>query len=181
MRSICAVSVALLTGCSALHWGGGTTKQPGFSIRAGQIRVEATADIQARADELKLGEFQATNIEFGQKPSQVVAVEPAKLDAIARLQLTQVEYARVTWDGVRSVAAELLPVLKLLALTQFAQTEAGLTATLPGGVTIGTRALSGPAELQEFFRQAVGTVERLVPADPGPVPRAASQPVDGDQ
>lgn len=165
-----------LSGCSARHWGGATTEQPGFKVAAGAVRVEATANMHAKADKLKLGEFEAENIEFGQDPAEVVKAEPAKLDAIARLQLTQVEYARVTWGGVRDLAAELVPVLKLLALAQFTQTETGLTATLPGGLTIGKHTLTRPAELQEFFRQAVATLEPLVPPDDtGSVPEPAPE------
>lgn len=103
--------------------------------------------------------------EFEQSASAVVREEPAKIRAIAELQSTQVEYAKATWSGIRDLAGELAPVLKLLALAQFEQTDAGLTATFPGGLTVGTHRTSDPAELAELFRAASEAVEPLVPAE----------------
>jgi hypothetical protein len=185
------VLLVALSGCSALHWGGETAgESPGFRVRGGDLwrpaELKVTSDCNAvighaeyqgaaGKDGAPGTRFVLDDTTFGQSASSVVREEPAKLDAISRLQMTQVEYARVTWSGIHDLAAELVPLLKLLALAQFTQTESGLTATLPGGLTIGGRTISGPAEMQEFFRQAAATVEHLAPApEPGSVPGSAS-------
>jgi hypothetical protein len=175
-----AVLLIALSGCSALHWGGETAgESPGFRVRGGDLwrpaELKVTSDCNAvighaeyqgvtGQDGAPGTRFVLDSTTFGQSASSVVREEPGKLDAISRLQMTQVEYARVTWTGIHDLAAELAPVLKLLALAQFTQTETGLTATFPGGLTIGGRTVSGPAEMQEFFRQAAATVEHLAPA-----------------
>jgi hypothetical protein len=196
MRTCVSVLVLLtvaLSGCSALHWGGEAAgESPGFRVRGADLwypaELKATSDCNAvighaeyqgppGKDGTPGARFVLRDTTFGQNASAVVREEPAKIDAVSRLQLTQVEYARVTWAGVKGVLAEVMPVLKLLALANFTSTESGFTATLPSGLTLGGKTITQPADLQEFFKEAVRTLEPVAEraADPNAV-TPGSQP-----
>ena len=182
MRFLLCVPLYLsLCGCSALWWGGETTRQPGLTVRQGPggFELHATADTHARVARLRMGSAEVEDAEFGQSASSVVEVEPAKLDAVARLQLTQAEYARITWAGVagllaqvRDIAAELTPVLRLLAAAELADTERGVTMTLPGGLTLGGREVRSSRDLREWLGDAERRLAEVAPtAQPSGEPR----------
>lgn len=182
MTLVVALFVAAVTlatscvGCSALLWGGEASgENPGFRMRGADLwhpaEVRVSSDCNAEVERVEYTEgsdaagaqFVLVGARFEQSASAVVREEPAKIRAIADLQMTQVEYARVTWQGIHDLAAELAPVFKLLALSQFEQTDTGLTVTLPGGLEIGGHRTSDPAELAELFRAASETLETLAP------------------
>ncbi|HOO16680.1 MAG TPA: hypothetical protein PLU99_06165 [Phycisphaerae bacterium] len=171
--------VIVLCGCAASHWGGEAAgKNPGVHVRGGSLvsppEASFTGDGGGRLGKLtysdggKDGPLTLTvqDVEFTQAASSVVEREPAKIRAIADLQRVQVEYVQASWAGMVSLAHELAPILKLLAMAQFTDSEAGLTMTLPSGVSVGGQKLSTPAELQRFFSEALQTVEATAAAAP---------------
>jgi hypothetical protein len=170
--------LAANSGCSALHWGGKTSgERPGVRVAGPTLfspaEIDVTSDTNAKLKLLKYGELEIHEAEFGQSASSVVREEPAKIRAIADLQMTQVEYARVTWNGVRDLAREIVPIFKLLAMANFIPTDSGMSLTLPNGFSIGQHTITSPQEMQAVFQQAAASLEAISESD---MPTPASQP-----
>lgn len=178
--------VAVLFGCSALHWGGDVSgRRPGVCYEQGSLfwysRFEVSSDCNARVGEMTLdmttpGEettgpgtsrkLVIRDAEFGQSASAVVKEEPAKIDAIGRLQMTQVEYARVTWNGVTGLAKAITPIVGMLSGVFNAMTDTSFNAMFPGGFSVGSTKVTKPNEatavLAEMMR-ALNQVENSAP------------------
>lgn len=168
-----------LGGCSANHWGGDTAGQrPGVSLRGrslwGPAKLEVTSDCSATLDKLEYGSLKLENARFGQSAAAVVAVEPAKLEAIARVQEAQVAYVGALLTGIRDIVHEVVPVLKLLAMGNFVDTSSGIQMTLPNGLSFGQTTARNASELRALLADALHSVESV-----SELPRAppATQPV----
>ncbi len=172
----CAGTCVSNMGCSAAYWGGDTSgERPGVRVRTGLLGTEAevSSDCNAKIRKMEYSPMKGLIIEdgeFGQSASAVVREEPAKIRAIGDLQLTQVEYAKATWAGVIGLAHELVPVLKLLAMADWTATETGWTATLPGGLSLGTHRITSPAQIKELLTEAAATVESVANKEPATQP-----------
>lgn len=176
MRQVMAILVILtagLSGCSASHWGGQDAGQtPGVHVRRSLFggSMSFTGDGTGKVDKAayktdgKLTEVSVEGVEFDQTASAVVREQPAKIDAIAGLQRTQVEYVQALSAGIRDIVGEIVPVLKLLAAAELVTTERGITATLPNGITIGQRTVQSAEDLAEILDAVVEALEPLAPA-----------------
>lgn len=193
-----------LSGCSANHWLGDVAgRRPGVLVEKwglfGGARFEVTSDCNASADEFSIesetpGESGDTRFavrlikpRFGQSASAVVKEEPAKIDAIARGQLTQVEYARVTWNGVRDLAREIMPIVGMFSGAFGSMTESAFNATFPGGFSLGktkvtkpTEAANALAEMLARLKDADAAAEEATENTAAPVERGGAVP-DGTQ
>lgn len=164
---IMAVIISSCGGCSAGYWGGRTSgERPGIMFQKNVFgaKFEMSSNGEAKVDNVSYTDSDnrsifVSGLKYNQTPSEVVKAEPAKIDAIARLQLTQVEYARVTWEGVTNVVREIVPVLKLLAMANFTQTESGMALTLPNGIKIGANTLTKPVDFKNYLDSVAKTLE----------------------
>lgn len=176
--------LAANSGCAAGYWGGKTSgERPGVRVAGPTLfspaEIDVTSDTNAKLKLLKYGELEIHEAEFGQSASSVVREEPAKIDAIARLQLTQVEYARVWGDVVKHVAdvvRDFVPVFKLMALADMIPTERGIQMTLPNGFSIGQRTITTPQDLRALLNETTAGLEAVVESAEPPKQTPASQP-----
>jgi hypothetical protein len=169
MRRLVILALGL-TGCSAAYWGGEASgSSPGIHIRGpwafGPASISATADTTAEAELIQWQKddgFTARNIRFGQNAAAVVREEPAKIVAIAELQDSQGRYVESLGRAVKGVLEEIMPVLQVLALAKFRQTDSGWQATLPNGLSLGrTKSVKTPEELSAFFAKALEAVQKV--------------------
>lgn len=185
-------SGCLNIGCSANHWLGDTAgKRPGVSVERwslfGGAKLEVTSDCEASigemrfsfatpGDENKAGSSQELvlrDARFGQVASAVVREEPAKILATGEGQMSQVEYARVTWQGVKDLAHEIMPIVGLFSGVFGGMTESGFNATFPGGLSIGRTKVTKPSEAQAALAEMLAGLKRVADT---PLPVAAPDP-----
>lgn len=165
-------------GCSARYWGGEATENPGVRITSptflAPAELQVTSDTQASVKRLVYGKgtFELEDAKFGQQVVGAMEAQAAKLGAVAELQLSQARYVAALSDGIRSIVAEIIPVLKLLSLGQFVDIPSGgISLTLPGGsFSAGTNAES----LAERIAAAAEAAQAIDEAVNVP----ATQPVD---
>ena len=194
-----------LVGCSANHWLGDTAgRRPGVLVEKGNLfgyaRFEVSSDCEATVKEMRIAlssdgaegggssqEITLRDAKFGQSASAVVREEPAKIDAIARGQMTQVEYARVTWNGVRDLAHEIMPIVGLFSGVFGGMTESAFNATFPGGFSLGKTKVTKPneasaalADMLLRLKAAEAAAESAVtePENRGGAVPAGTQPLD---
>lgn len=160
-----------VTGCSASHWGGEATKSPGVEIRGPALfrpaSVKATSDAKASVEEIKYekGVVIIKNAKFGQDVSTVTAAQVPKIDAVARLQLSQAQYVSALAEGIRGIVGEIMPALKLLSLGTFLDLPGGgMQLNLPmGSLTTGMDAASMSRRILKA-QELIGQVDNVVNA-----------------
>lgn len=148
-------------GCSASYWGGGATENPGVHLRGPSFfrraALDVTADTTASVAKVQFSKddgFLLENATFGQDATTTTTAQIPKIDAVARLQRVQVEYAQTVLTGIREIVRELVPVFNILAAARVTQTDSGMTFTLPNGFSVGSRRVTTPADLTALFKQA---------------------------
>lgn len=177
-----AMAAVMMLGCSAKHWGGNAAgESPGVKVRGPTVftpaEINVTSNTTASLDQLTYdgGKLSMTNARFGQDAAAVTAVQPDKIRAIADLQRTQVEYVAALGEAIRASLAELAPVLKILAMAQFADVPGGgVVCNLPAGATTPSGVPLTATKLAEWIQQvaaAADVIDRAVNQPP------ASQPV----
>lgn len=173
MRRLITIAMTCLmgTGCGAGYWGGQDSGEtPGMRVQSGLTgrSIEFTGNTNVSLENLNWsGEKGKSNLDvqglnYGLNVSEVVTAQVPKIDAIGRLQLTQVEYAKIVYPAiVDALKSTLGPFLGLLAAGNFQQTSDGLQLTLPGGFAIGKTNTSAPPA--EIMAEAANLMRILKP------------------
>ena len=161
-----------LTGCSAHWWGGEDTgRTPGVHVIAPSLfnpgEISVTSQLQARISKLKyVGGTKDTPAsfelegDFGQDVASVIREQPAKLDAIARVQHEQAVYWEAMGKAVASWISEIAPIFNVMALAKIRTVDQGLQLTLPGGFSVGSKRIETPADLEGLIQSVISSTEK---------------------
>lgn len=172
MRPVAMLLLLATCGCSAQYWGGEDAgRTPGVHVLApslfsrGEVSFTGEGGGKVRrlmyrgSSETQPAMLEAEGVEFSQSTANVLALQTAKLEAIAAVQRTQVEYLNQMLTGIRGIVAEIVPVLKLLAAARIQSTSEGVTLTLPGGFQVGRTRMTEPADVAAYLAGVARTLE----------------------
>lgn len=157
---VCALCCASI-GCSANHNLGPSVDTPGVEVRGPGLlspaRIKVDSNCIADLKRLKYGDLELEDAHFGQRTDEVTAAQIEKLRAIGQ---GQSEIARARGEAIANgihASADLIdsiiPILGWLQLGNLTPHESGATLTLPNGLSIGGKSITGSAELQATLAQ----------------------------
>jgi len=191
-RLITAITIAACAatslGCSANHNLGPSVDTPGVEVRGPSLfapaRIKVDSNCIADLDSLKYGDLDLQGAHFGQRTDEVTLAQIEKLRAIGQ---GQSDIARARGEAIAQgihasadVIDSIIPIFQWLQLGKLTPHESGMQLTLPNGLSVGNKSITGNAELQTALAQLLVQAQQARSAV-STAQAAASQPVAGGQ